>query len=172
VDAITGHQSTGMTSRGVSSYDSTTVVQKKSPPAERDPGGGIVYPIGTTYPTPNSGRNLPLRDLEFIFLTSGSLHPVRGDRHPPHRRIQRPPSITKAEQRSIWVGMAKEPAHQLGTPIVQSAAGSILSEQDPTRHSSTSNGRDGTRRRAAHPWPRGSRAWLAPDTATLRVSTS
>lgn len=26
-------------------------------------------------------------------------------------------SITKAEQRSIWVGMAKETAHQLGTPI-------------------------------------------------------
>ena len=26
-------------------------------------------------------------------------------------------NITKAEQRSIWVGMAKETAHQLGTPI-------------------------------------------------------
>ena len=42
-------------------------------------------------------------------------------------------NITNAEQRSIWVGMAKETAHQLGTPI--SSIGGwlelIKTEQDP-----------------------------------------
>ncbi len=42
-------------------------------------------------------------------------------------------SITRAEQRSIWVGMAKETAHQLGTPI--SSIGGWLellkTDQDP-----------------------------------------
>jgi len=43
-------------------------------------------------------------------------------------------NITNAEQRSIWVGMAKETAHQLGTPI--SSIGGWLellkTEQDPS----------------------------------------
>ncbi len=40
-------------------------------------------------------------------------------------------SITKAEQRSIWVGMAKETAHQLGTPISSIGGWLELLKTDP-----------------------------------------
>lgn len=40
-------------------------------------------------------------------------------------------NITKAEQRSIWVGMAKETAHQLGTPISSISGWLELMKTDP-----------------------------------------
>lgn len=120
MDAKTGTPVYWNDVEGVSSYDSTAAVQKKIAPLLKEiRADGMIYTIVTTYPITEFRQGyLHYGDLEFIFLikwlpfiqfaviaillTVGFI----GLR-----------SITKAEQRSIWVGMAKETAHQLGTPI-------------------------------------------------------
>ncbi|MHB9029199.1 MAG: sensor histidine kinase [Candidatus Latescibacterota bacterium] len=117
-------------------FDSTGVVLEKITAAvERIKEEGVSYRLKTTYPVTVYRKGLlHYGDLEFLFLikwlpfiqfaviiillTVGFIGLK---------------SITNAEQRSIWVGMAKETAHQLGTPI--SSIGGWLellkTDQDP-----------------------------------------
>jgi hypothetical protein len=101
-------------------FDSPDVVLEQiSQAVERIKEEGVSYRLKTTYPiTVYKKGLLHYGDLEFLFLikwlpfiqfaviiillTVGFIGLK---------------SITNAEQRSIWVGMAKETAHQLGTPI-------------------------------------------------------
>ncbi len=118
------------------SFDSTAeVMEKIDMLVDQIKEDGVSYELVTTYPVTVYRKGyLHYGDLEFLFLikwlpfiqfaviiillTVGFIGLK---------------SITGAEQRSIWVGMAKETAHQLGTPI--SSIGGWLellkTEQDP-----------------------------------------
>ncbi len=117
-------------------FDSTgAVMAKVSQAVERIKSEGEFYDLTITYPVTVYRKGLlHYGDLEFLFLIkwlpfiqfaviiillSVGFIGLK--------------SITNLEQRSIWVGMAKETAHQLGTPI-SSISGwleLLKTDQDP-----------------------------------------